>query len=250
MKIFSGFVILAVVLFVAGSWSIYELNRVGASVQQVLDQGYARVHGARMMIEALQREDSGTLLLFQGRWEEGREILASADSLFEEGLRQAQGRDGSVDAAACLDEIRSRYDAYQVLWAGPIAGTEKEGDLSLYFEGLHRASMDVKASVNRLLDQNDRVIYDTATELRNRSNRAIMPGIVAVVAAFVFTLIFNFFVNFYVVSPMVKIHQGIQRFLGNNVPFDVEIETNDEIADLARDVERLCTRIQPEDGGR
>jgi HAMP domain-containing protein len=250
LKILSGFLVLAVVLFVAGVGSIHELNTVGTSVQRILDDDYASIHGARMMIEALEREDSGTLLLFLGKWEEGRAILASADSLFEEGFRKAQIQESVAQKGKYLEEIRFRYSAYFDLWKRPIVGTEREGNLDWYFQELHRAFLDVKSSVNALMDYNDRLMYQTATDLRNRSNRAIMPGIIAVVAALVFTLVFNFFVNYYVVNPMVRIHRGVQNFLENRIPFEVEIETEDEIADLAEDIRRLCLRIQPEETER
>ena len=56
-KILSGFLILTMMLVVAGIWSIYELTRVGTSVQRLLDDNYKSINAGKMMIEALERED-------------------------------------------------------------------------------------------------------------------------------------------------------------------------------------------------
>ena len=54
-KILSGFLILTTMLFMARIWSIYELTRVGTSVQRLLDENYKSINPAKMMIEALER---------------------------------------------------------------------------------------------------------------------------------------------------------------------------------------------------
>jgi hypothetical protein len=89
-KILSGFLILALMLAIAGIWSIYELNSIGTSVQELLDDNYRSIKAAEMMTEALERQDSGILLLLLGKWEEGRRILDSADNLFEKGYQIAE----------------------------------------------------------------------------------------------------------------------------------------------------------------
>ena len=61
-KILSGFLILTTMLFMARIWSIYELTRVGTSVQRLLVENYKSINAAKMMIEALEREDSAVLL--------------------------------------------------------------------------------------------------------------------------------------------------------------------------------------------
>ncbi len=54
-KILSGFLILAMMLFVAGIWSIDELTRVGTSVQKLLVENCKSINAGNMIIEALER---------------------------------------------------------------------------------------------------------------------------------------------------------------------------------------------------
>ncbi|MBN1828231.1 MAG: PAS domain-containing sensor histidine kinase, partial [Deltaproteobacteria bacterium] len=81
-KILSAFFIMTIMLVLAGVWTIYEVRSVGSTVEQFLDENYRSITAAKSMIESLEREDSATLLLLLGRWDEGREILEKADALF------------------------------------------------------------------------------------------------------------------------------------------------------------------------
>lgn len=46
IKILSGFLILAIMLCVAGVWSIYQFRSIGASVQALLDDNYKSINAA------------------------------------------------------------------------------------------------------------------------------------------------------------------------------------------------------------
>jgi len=241
-KILSGFLILIVMLFMAGVWSIYELTFMGSSVQRLLDDNYKSINAAKIMIEALEREDSAVLLVISGKKEQGGSIAESADKLFQRGFKIARENVTVDGEQACIDAIASKYKTYQNMWKKPTGGTRNEGNLNWYFQEVHKAFMDVKLFVNKLMELNDQTMYQTASDLKNRAHRAIMPGIVAILSAIVFAVIFTYFVNFYVVGPMVKIEKGVQEFIENGKPFDVKIETNDELHKLASALGQLCAQ--------
>jgi len=243
-KIFSGFLILATMLAVAGVWSIYELSTIGTSVQKLLDDNYKSISAAKTMIEALEREDSAVLLLILGNWDEGRSIMNSADELFEEGYKIAEKNLTIKDEKSYVDNIRAKYDAYKSLWVKPIVGTNREGDLDWYSDKVHKSFLEVKVSVQDLMNINDGVMYQTASNLKDRSNRAIMPGIVAIVSSLVFSLLFSYFINFYVAGPIIRLTKGIGEFLETQKDFDAKIETKDEILDLANSISKLMEQAK------
>jgi hypothetical protein len=249
-KILSGFLILTMMLVVAGVWSIYELTSVGTSVQRMLDDNYKSINAGRTMIEALEREDSAVLLLLSGNWEQGRSILGSADSLFQKGFAIAQQNVTIPGEPAFVDEIRSRYDAYRDSWKEPIVGTSKQGNLNWYFQQVHQAFLEVRLSVEKLIALNDQTMYKTASDLKNRAHRAVMPGIIAILAALFFTVLFNFLINYYVVSPIIKATKGIQRFLETGEPPTIQVETEDELSDLVSSIQRLVARVGPDEALR
>jgi len=231
-------------LAVAGIWSIYELTTVGTSVQRLFDDNYKSINAGKIMIEALEREDSAVLLLLSGKWNQGRSIIESADEQFQEGFRVAQNNVTIPGEPAYVEEIEARYKAYKDLWVKPIVDTSKQGNLGWYFQDLHQAFQDVKGSVEKLVAVNDQTMYQSASNLKNRAHRAIMPGIVAILAALVFTVIFNFLINYYVVNPIIITTKGIQRFMETGELPAIQVETKDELFHLVSSIQRLVADVR------
>ncbi len=245
LKILSGFFVLALMLAIAGAWSVYEFNAIGSSVQNILDDNYQSIYASKIMKESLEREDSAILLLLHGKWEQGRSILSSADSLFINKLKFAENNITVPGEKEFLRQIIKDYAEYKKLWERPIVDTEREGNIDWYSGSVHKAFLKVKSSVNELISLNEKRMYQTATDLGDRSNRAIMPGIVAMVAALLFTFIFTYLVNYYMVSPIIRITDRINKFKEKRLPYNVKIETRDEILDLSEAIDHLCVSVNP-----
>ncbi|MEJ2247514.1 MAG: MCP four helix bundle domain-containing protein, partial [Acidobacteriota bacterium] len=118
MKIFSGFLILVVMLAVAGIFSIYELMSIRSSVQSLLDDNYESVVAARKMIEALERQDSGLLLWISGEQPEGRSMIENADKAFLSALDTARNNCTIPDEQNVVEDINRQYNAFKALWTG------------------------------------------------------------------------------------------------------------------------------------
>lgn len=239
VKILSGFLILALMLSLAGAWSIYELRSSSVAVRDLLNENYRSINAGKTMIEALERQDSAILLLMLGRDREGRSILASADSLFQAGFAVAASNVTISGEEAYIEAVRLRYQGYREVWSEPILDTERAGNLTWYFEATHRAFNAAKSAVDALVTLNDRAMFETASGMQKSADRAVMPGIVAILAALVFSLMFSYFVNLYMVTPIVRITDGVKRFLGDRAPFDVRVDTRDELSDLAESIRNL-----------
>lgn len=244
LKILSGFLILAIMLALAGILSIHELTSIGASVQKLLDDNYKSINAAKIMIEALEREDSGVLLLLFGKWNEGRTTIATADRAFQQGFEIAKNNLTIPGENTYVDTVGLKYNAYKDLWMKPVVGTKKEHNLDWYFIEVHEAFQAVKTSVEELMTLNAETMYQTASSLKNRAHRAIMPGIVAVLSALVFALIFNYFINYFLVNPIINLTKGIQNFIRAGQPLSIKIETKDELYDLASSIQDLSVVLQ------
>jgi HAMP domain-containing protein len=244
IKILSGFLILAIMLCVAGAWSIYELRSIGTSVQRLLDDNYKSINAAKTMIEALEREDSGVLLLLLGRRKEGRSIIEVAETSFKRELQIAEGNITIPGEKALVDEVKSKYSAYKSKWTKPIVGTAQERNIDWYFNEVHNNFLEVKTSLERLMTMNDQTMYNTASDLKNRAHRAVMPGIVAILSALIFTVIFNYIINYYMVSPIIALAEGIDKFLKYRMPFEVNIESKDELRHLANSIRELSSKVK------
>ena len=238
LKILLGFVILALMLSVAGIVSIHELSSIGKSVEQMIDENYKSIQASNIMLESLEREDSGVLLLMLGQWEEGRKIISQSDSMFLRGFMMAKHNLTLKNENVVINAIEKSYYEYKYLWERPIVGTEKEGDISWYYKNSHDSFLKIKHSVKQLMYMNQDAMYETSTVLKNRSKRAAMPGIVAIISSLVFVLLFNYYIHFYIAKPIIQINKNLEDYIEYKKPFTVKIESHDEIEKLAETIEK------------
>jgi HAMP domain-containing protein len=243
LKIFTGFIILAIMLLIAGFISIHEFMNIGTYVQKLLDDNYRSIEASRTMVEALEREDSGILLLLMGDWDKGRKILKEGDSLFNKGFTSAENNLTIPGEHKYIAKVSKYYNLYKNTWEKPIVGTDKQGNFEWYYTKSHQMFLQVKESVKRLMAVNQEVMYKTGSDLKNRSQRAVMPGIVAIVAAVVFTVLFNYFINYYIAKPIVKLTRGIEEYKNTGEIFKFSSETSDEIGRLTSAIREMLQSL-------
>lgn len=243
LKILIGFLILAVILTIAEIWSVYQVNTMRLSVQETLDGNYKGIRAAQHMLLALGTENQAVLSLLQGNWEEGRQQLSAADSVFKGNLAKVEKNSKMASQKALLASIKDQYSAFRLLWEKPIVGTKKEGNLSWYADRVSPVRMKVEISLNQIIQISNDAMYKTGLNLKNSVHHIMMPGVVAMLAAIIYLFIFNFFIDHYLLSPVVRITKGVKNLLDQKRPFEVEIETDDEISELASTITTLVSKM-------
>ena len=242
-KILLSFMLLMAMLVVAGAISIREFRWLSDTVHGLIQNNYKSIEASKKMLDALEREDSGILLLLLGEWEEGRKILESADSLFLLSFNVAKNNLTEENEGDYIRRIENEYTLYKEKWLRPIVGTDKQGDLFWYRSDIHQSFLNAKKAVEDLMTLNQEVMYEEASHLREKSKRAIMPGIVSIIAAVIFSLLLNFFITRYFVRPIIQLTENVrglkfgQKYLKENVSF------NDEIKDLELAISDMLGRF-------
>ena len=243
-KILAGFVLLITMLFIAGSMSIYEFLRISKLVNTLIEDNYKTIEASKSMMEALEREDSGILLLLIGKWKEGRQIIHSADSLFNSAFNIAKNNITENNEDRYIEKIGTSYLDFKKKWEPPIVGTNKERDINWYFIELHSNFLLVKSEVNALMALNQDSMHEEASKMKEQAHRAIMPGIVAIISALIFLVIFNFFISKYYVKPIKDLIHSLKKCNSQTQNFNAGISTNDELKELEKEIQNLIYRIK------
>ncbi len=196
------------------------------------------------MLGALEREDSGILLLLLGKWTEGREMVQSADITFNRSLELARNNVTEEGEDVLIQDLENQYANFKSHWERPIVGTDKEGDLKWYFNTIYESFINTTSAIEKLLILNQESMYASALDLKERAKRALMPGIVAIIAALFFVLMFNVFINAYFIRPIVGIIDAIQKFKDHRKIPDLKVEAKDEIGTLTDSVNDLLIQLK------
>jgi hypothetical protein len=123
------------------------------------------------------------------------------------------------------------------MWRYPIVGTSHEGNINWYFDEMHQKFNGIKTLVSSLMYLNQESMYKAASVMRSKAERAITPGIVAVVSGLVFSLLFNYFIDLYMVKPIVRITKALKTAKNSWDISKINVETNDEIKELAEAID-------------
>lgn len=245
-KILAGFLILAGMLAIAGTWSIIEIRSIGGIVEDLLEKRYAGIASVKKLKEALEREDSGILLSLLGKTEEGSQIISEADSVFTFNLKNAEELVTDKKNKELLDEINKNYsEFYSHIDEMNNFSNEKE-KLDWYFEYPHNRFIVTMELIDNFMSNNDQTIYNYSKIIIEKSHRAIMPGIVAIIAAIVFAFLFHSLVSFYFIKPIIEITKRVRKFTSQRTPYEYTVESKDEINDLNEAVDILCSHVLAE----
>jgi len=242
LKLFLGFFTLVLMLALAGAYSIIEFTRISTSVNAILEDNYQSIQATKDMLEAIEREDSGILLLLMGNFREGRHTISLSDSIFRRSLDIARNNLTEENEQQYVTNIESYYTRYRSIIEYPIVNTSRQGNIEWYETEVYPLFQDLKKAIHTLMDLNQTSMYREAMMLKEKSKRAIMPGIVAIGAGIVFTLIFNIFINYYLVSPIKRLVRSIRNYKRGTV-FGADIETNDELKELENSIRDLTSKI-------
>lgn len=243
LKILSGFLLLIALLVVAGTVSIIEFQKLSRSVNQLIEDNYKTIESAREMLEALERTDSGVLLMLLGERDEGLAIIRSAKESFSKSFVIAQNNITEVNEDKYIANIQKLYDDFIQKIDQSIIDKEKGGNINWYQGETYKSFLEVKHAVDELMSLNQSSMYGEASLLIDKSHRAIMPGIVAIVGALIFSLILSFFISKYYISPLSSLTDAIKNFQPNHKILRTNIKTEDEIKRIEVEVNKLIDRL-------
>lgn len=243
-KILSGFALIIAMLIIAGFMSIYEFSRLSKSVSSLIDDNYKTIEACKTMLEALEREDSGILLMVSGQWKKGRDILLSADESFFTAFDIAKNNITEEGEDANIDKIEKSYQKFKETWDPLIIGTLKENSIEWYLTDIHTNFISTKSEVKALMTLNQNSMYKESRELKEKAQRALMPGIVAIVAALVFLVMFNFLISKYYVKPIDNLIHAVKYYTSQSQQFDAGITSKDEFKDLEKEIKNLIDKIK------
>ena len=80
--------LLVFMLLIAGLMSIWELRKMNDSFSDVIDNNYQSIEHALKVIYALEREDSGILMVYLDNKDEGMAVINLGDSTIEKSMIQ------------------------------------------------------------------------------------------------------------------------------------------------------------------
>jgi len=241
-KIMMGFIILASMLFISGAISIFELTKLGKAVKGLIFDNYRSIDYSRNMLDALENQESALLLFANGDTISAKEGIRQAQFLFKANLDSAIHNFTLDDERMLIDSVshsstllQKKVDAFL---------SSNNSSLSNYLNEVGPYIAATSNHVKNLITINQDALYDSATYLENSAQRASMPGLIVIITSLIFTFVFTYLVHHYFVSPIIRLTKGINDFVKYRKPFEVSLETKDELLSLKESITSLTSLVK------
>jgi len=242
VKILLGFMILVSMLFISGAFSIFELTKQGRAVKMMITESYRSIDYSKQMLDALERQEKIILYHIGGKDIDAKHQFDEVDNLFDLNLDSARMNLTFKNEEEIIDSISFFYNEFK----------EKSlrmfelnvYTLETYIDSSQITELKTTDQIKKLMLLNQQEFYESAAFHENSAQRAIVPGLIVILTSIIFTFIFTYLVNHYFVSPIIKLTKGINDYVKYHKPFEVQLETRDEIFSLKESIKDLISFIR------
>ena len=236
-KIYSGFVILGVVLLLSGVIAIYEFVNMRNSVSQVVTDNITSINTASLLLKVTD-EYNFALLKSMGDTCAADIPDIKQDTRFADYMDVAKSMYTDIREKNMADSVIYAYTAYihvmkeaPYVWQG-----EYRSKRTWYFGRLYPVYMKLRGYIQQLMQLSQESLADNSQDLSHSFYRTLMPCVVAVGVGIVLVILFNYFINFYFINPILKITKGISNFVQYKKSYGVVLDSDDEIQELNQNV--------------
>ncbi len=235
-KIRYGFFTIGGLLFLSGLISSLELVRFKSATRQMVLGSQENIEISKSMLDAVQEQNSALLLYITSDSIDApvyESMILAASGDFQRAYAQA---DLATRGGEELKPVFTAWQYYTSIIGQVTPDTGIEWFTQVYKTSYHNLTHAIKEFMVRGQEQT----IEHTQRLENSAYRASMVGIIALCAGILLALVFYFMMNTYFVSPVLKMDASLKRYLGARLPYEVHIDTDDEIATLNSNITALA----------
>ncbi|HOX42872.1 MAG TPA: methyl-accepting chemotaxis protein [Myxococcota bacterium] len=168
-RLLLGYGYLVALLMVSAVSSAVAFQGLGQGIEKMLDQNYASVDAAQIMLEALERQDTATLQLLLDP-AGSRDGLAAADEAFGKGLSRARKNITEPGEAEVVARLEAAHVAYLPSRSALLAAPGAQA-LASYRASTAPRLREVQAQARALRELNEAAMRRADQDTRGRAVR-------------------------------------------------------------------------------
>ncbi|MCK9293968.1 MAG: cell wall metabolism sensor histidine kinase WalK [Desulfobulbaceae bacterium] len=245
-KILIGYGVAFALMGLVVAWAVSNLVSLGRASGAILSENYRSILAAENMVDALERQDSGILLLFLGEREKGASQFRENEAVFLEWL--ARARD-NITIAGEGERIRSIEDDYATYRRHFSALTDLSDPArpalgpSAYQETVYPLFARVREACISLRQLNEDTMYAASLKAGTVASRAIWSTTLVAAAASLVALFFSLFLAERIVRPIRRFMEASRQISSGDYAVQVPVETGDELGSLAGEFNQMATQL-------
>ena len=247
-KILSGYAASLMLVVLVGLWGVFNLRQLGQASKNILQENYRSIRAADGMVDALERQDSATLILLLNDATSGRALFQENEILFLQRLGRAKDNVTLDNEAETLEALETAYLNYltRVDELTLLAGELQPGssDITVYESQVRPAFQAVRDAATQLRDLNQEAMSLASQRASLTSRNAILSVAIAGFTASLVGLIISWILSRNLVRPVQAMYSATEQIADGNYDIQLDVNTTDELGQLAREINEMSQRLQ------
>jgi NtrC-family two-component system sensor histidine kinase KinB len=247
-KILVGYGVAFALMALVVAWAVTNLVFLGKATDAILSENYRSIIAAENMVDALERQDSGILLMFLGGADKGIAQFRENEAVFLEWLARAKDNITVQGEAGLVQSIEANYAKYRQRFSrltdlSDAKMLSAEPSLTTYLESVHPLFAAVRETCVQLRHLNEETMYRASIRAGQVARRAIWSTVLVAAAALMAALIFSLLLAERIVGPIRRFMEASRKISAGDYAVQVPVETGDELGRLADEFNRMAFQL-------
>ena len=246
MKILVGYGLSFAFMGVVVALAVINLISLGKATDAILSENYRSILAAENMVDALERQDSGTLLVLLGEHEEGAALFRKNEALFLEWLTRAKDNITISGEADLLRAIETDFNSYRQV-SGNVIGLQSnlQSDVSRldYRHGIFPIFTKVREHCVNLRNLNEETMYSASVDANHVARNAIWSTMLVAASALMVALVFSIILAERIVQPIRRFVEASRHISAGDYDVQVPVGGSDELSHLAYEFNQMAIQV-------
>ncbi|MBZ8182415.1 HAMP domain-containing sensor histidine kinase [Oscillatoria salina] len=244
-KILAGYgAALALVVLVC-SWGAVNLQRLGKASDAILQENYRSILAAENMIDALERQDSATLLILLGDESMGIEQFRKSEVTFLQWLGRAQDNVTIPGERKILLALSESYENYLIAFDQLQQQELTETSVTNYYdETVFPAFQQVRENSTQLRELNQATMLAASETAQSISHQAIASMIIIGGGAAGIGLGFSLLLSDRIIRPLKEMMKATEQIAEGNYNVAIAVKSQDELGNLGTAINLMSQKLK------
>ncbi len=247
-KILLGYGAAFAFMSVVIAWAVMNLVSLGKASDGILRENYWSILAAENMLDALERQDSGVLILLLGDTRKGTSQFRESEAVFLQWLARAKDNVTISGEAELVQSLEVQYARYRRQFSEltDILGAQRlvpEQALGTYQQSIYPIFINIRDECTHLRSLNEETMYAASVRAGGVAKRAIWSTVSVSASALAIGLIFSLWLAERITRPLQRFVEASRKISTGDYSVEVPIEGADELGHLAGEFNRMAAQL-------
>ncbi len=247
-KILLGYGVAFAFMSLVIAWAVLNLVSLGKASDAILRENYWSILAAENMLDALERQDSGVLILLLGDTRKGTAQFRESEAVFLQWLARAKDNVTISGEAELVQSLEAHYARYRLQFSEltEMLGAQKlspEKALGAYQQSIYPIFINIRDECTRLRNLNEETMYAASVRAGGVARRAIWSTVSVSATALAIALIFSLWLAERITRPLRRFMEASRKISAGDYSVEVPIEGADELGHLAGEFNRMAAQL-------